>query len=517
MSEFRRGTLALSEVANTLSDKEWEQTQIKTFTKWCNLYLAKRGLEIHNIATDFDNGIKLINLLEVISDSKLGKYNRTPKMKINEIANLNLAHEFLKNFYAEVKIKVVPSPEQINQHDLKAILGLIWVLILRFSIADIDEGGLAAKEGLLLWCQRNTAGYEGVDPPGIQDFHRSWKTGLGFAALINKFRPDLLNYNDLDKSDPKHVLQVAFDVAQSRLNIPPLLDPEDIYGVEKPDEKSIMTYLAQYWKVFSADTKIYLATKRLNRAIARRLVNASMRDEYLAIAHEFLDKTDHEVKILEAKVYGDSFDTLRNQYFDFEEFKVTLKSHLLSLKIRAESAYHGLAAKLQSEKFPPYDAPAGQSLADLNAKFDYMLSLEVPYEAGLTSALTELFRGTFAHFDKNKTNSISRDELQACFSSLSLELTPADADKIFGEIHEIPFEKFVGCMMERLVDSSDSHQILEACKIVSREKLYVDAGDLSSALGVREFEWVRNAGCNFEGDENSIDVNRLTEAVFAPL
>lgn len=517
MEEGRRQTTALGAVAATLSDKEWEQTQIKTFTKWCNLHLAKRRMDIDNIKTDFSDGIKLINLLEVISDSSLGKYNKAPKMKIHQIANLNTVHEFLKKFYHDVNIKVVPGPEQINEQDLRAILGLIWVLILRFSIADIDEGGLAAKEGLLLWCQRNTAGYPGVDPPGIENFHTSWKSGLGFAALINKFRPDLLDYNALNKSDPMSVLQHSFAVAQSKLGIPPLLDPEDIHNVDKPDEKSIMTYLAEYWKVFSADTKIYLATKRLNRAINRRLINISMREEFLHLAHDLEHRISHELDVLGAKQFGTSFDQLRNHYFDFEDYKVNTRPQLTSLKVRVDAAFTALALKLQTEKFPAYVPPQGLSPNDLSARLDHLISLEAPYEAELTLALTALFRSTFEVFDKNKTNTISRDELQACFSSLSFELTPADADKIFGEGKEIQFEQFVSLMMERLVDSSDSNQIKEACKIVSRDHAYVRADALQTALGPREMEWVLGSNTWHDGQEGCIDVDRLVEAVFSPL
>lgn len=70
--------------------------------------------------------------------------------------------------------------EDVVDGNRKIILGLIWTLILRFTISDINEEGMTAKEGLLLWCQRKTACYEEVE---VRDFSGSWNDGLALYVL----------------------------------------------------------------------------------------------------------------------------------------------------------------------------------------------------------------------------------------------------------------------------------------------------------------------------------------------
>merc|ERR1711887_502434 len=265
-----------------LLDPAWEKQQRKTFTAWVNSHLRKAGTQIENIEEDFRNGLKLMLLLEVISGETLQKPDRG-KMRFHKIANVNKALDFI----ASKGVKLVSiGAEEIVDGNVKMTLGMIWTIILRFAIQDISVEEMTAKEGLLLWCQRKTAPYKNVN---VQNFHMSWRDGLAFCALIHRHRPDLIpNWNDLRRDDPITNLNLAFDLAEKHLDIPKMLDAEELVEMAKPDERSVMTYVAAFYHALAGDQKAEQAANRIAKALQINQGNEALMDEYERLASDLL-------------------------------------------------------------------------------------------------------------------------------------------------------------------------------------------------------------------------------------
>jgi len=98
---------------------------------------------------------------------------------VQKFENVNLALSFIKG--RGIHMTNIGAEDFVDGNR-KIILGLIWTLILRFTISDINAEGLSAREGLLLWCQRKTACYEG--DVRVVDFSGSWNDGLALYVKL---------------------------------------------------------------------------------------------------------------------------------------------------------------------------------------------------------------------------------------------------------------------------------------------------------------------------------------------
>ena len=75
-----------------------------------------------------------------------------------------------------------------------------------------------------------------------------------FPFTVHKFRPELIQFDQLDPDDAFGNNELAFTVAEQHLGIPALLDPQDMVECELLDRLSILTYLSQFYQTFHGAT-----------------------------------------------------------------------------------------------------------------------------------------------------------------------------------------------------------------------------------------------------------------------
>ncbi|XP_017686174.1 PREDICTED: alpha-actinin-1 isoform X6 [Lepidothrix coronata] len=410
-----------------LLDPAWEKQQRKTFTAWCNSHLRKAGTQIENIEEDFRDGLKLMLLLEVISGERLAKPERG-KMRVHKISNVNKALDFI----ASKGVKLVSiGAEEIVDGNVKMTLGMIWTIILRFAIQDISVEETSAKEGLLLWCQRKTAPYKNVN---IQNFHISWKDGLGFCALIHRHRPELIDYGKLRKDDPLNNLNTAFDVAEKYLDIPKMLDAEDIVGTARPDEKAIMTYVSSFYHAFSGAQKVsqdpklppqstpdiigtlrpdekaimtYVscyyhafsgaqkaetAANRICKVLAVNQENEQLMEDYEKLASDLLEWIRRTIPWLENRAPENTMQAMQQKLEDFRDYRRLHKPPKVQEKCQLEINFNTLQTKLRLSNRPAFMPSEGKMVSDINNAWGGLEQAEKGYEEWLLNEIRRLER-----------------------------------------------------------------------------------------------------------------------------
>ncbi|KIK94047.1 hypothetical protein PAXRUDRAFT_478545 [Paxillus rubicundulus Ve08.2h10] len=362
-----------------------DSTQERTFCKWLNTKLEANGYPpMHSLVHDLSDGVRLIQLMEIMGDTSLGRYNKNPRMRVQKAENVNKALEFIRQ--RGVKLTNI-GPEDIMDGNLKLILGMIWTLVLRFTIADISEEGLSAKEGLLLWCQRKTGPYKEVD---VQDFSVSWSDGLPLCALIHCHRPDLLDYDKLDKSDRHGNTRLAFQVAADHLGIPQLLEVEDLCDSDRPDERSVMTYIASFFHAFSTMDQAETVSRRVEKFAELMQSVWTSRNDYERRARNLLRALAEVQERWAASKFTGTYSDAKEQSAAFTTYKHTTKRTWVTERQDVVTLFGNIQTKLRTYGLKEYAPPPGLAPWDLDHGWNELLNSEAKRSRSINAQIRQI-------------------------------------------------------------------------------------------------------------------------------
>lgn len=266
-------------------DRAWEDVQEKAFTHWVNNILSARNLpKVEDLRASFSDGITLVHFVELLCDSKLkSKWSHTATKRIHKIENSHLCLEFLKKKGVESKYLTISSEDFVDGN-LKLVLGFLWMLFRKFSMArtmgveDVDS----TTEALLNWCRKTTSGYKDVN---IQSFKTGFNSGNAFLALVHAYNNDLTNYEEYIASNSSYeILETSFLLAEKHMGVPQLLNIKEVLD-GTIDDRSLVLYLSLYYNAFvSADERNKIESE--SNSIKHQITELKTMMEDLTQKHE---------------------------------------------------------------------------------------------------------------------------------------------------------------------------------------------------------------------------------------
>ncbi|KAJ8275253.1 hypothetical protein COCON_G00098780 [Conger conger] len=236
-------------------------------------------LVVNDLFEDIKDGVMLLALLEILSGQKLPCEQGRQLKRIHWVSNIGTALKFLEG--RRIKLVNINSTDIVDGRP-SIVLGLVWTIILYFQIEELTSNlpalqALSGSSSSVDSMASSETGSPPVKRKVITKFQGNAKKALlrwvQFTAATcsledgdrgDELRGKLAQRGGVPLGDPRHPAGAGGHGARAPPDQPPepggglligreraghprLLDPEDV-DVDKPDEKSIMTYVAQFLK-----------------------------------------------------------------------------------------------------------------------------------------------------------------------------------------------------------------------------------------------------------------------------
>jgi hypothetical protein len=223
-----------------------DDIQISSFLKFINHHLSlnktNENLSINDLVKDLSNGHVLIDLIEILSSTKLKReHGRT---RFHSLTNVQYVLDYLKLRMQHINI----SPHEIVQGNRKQILALLWIIIKIFNFPDFRfknkncfvENTLLGfgqdRSITLKWLNHILDNCLNNQQIFIQDFSlQTWTNGY-YLSLIIKYLIPLSNkyltlkcfdyLKELNSSNSEH-FQICLNLSNYCLNTITIIDYTD--------------------------------------------------------------------------------------------------------------------------------------------------------------------------------------------------------------------------------------------------------------------------------------------------
>jgi hypothetical protein len=218
------------------------------------------------------------------------------------------------------------------------------------------------------------------------------------------------------------------------LGIPRLLDVEDLL-CEKPDERSVMTQVSEYWQKFSKQDTKEVAARRAAKFLAFTKSLNQLQHDYEELARSLLEWVNTSANKFGAPDFGSSITDAERVLDEVRQFILSEKPQKSAEKMDLESKFALIQTELKVNGRPAWVCPVELAPDAIDAAFDELWTAEKSYakqarenrfkfvtkeESKLSEEKVKEFSESFKYFDKDGDNQMTRDEFKAACSALSI-------------------------------------------------------------------------------------------------
>lgn len=177
------------------------------------------------------------------------------------------------------------------------------------------------------------------------------------CALLDIHRPDLIDYEKLDKNDHRGNMQLAFNIAAKEIGIPDLLDVDDVCDVAKPDERSLMTYIAYWFHAFSQMERVENAGRRVEKFVTNMQGAWGMQNAFEKRMQALLEEIRNQRQEWATSTFTGTYLDAKDQLNQFSFYKTSLKRKWVAEKSDLAALLGNIKTKMSTYKLRPYEPP----------------------------------------------------------------------------------------------------------------------------------------------------------------
>jgi len=272
--------------------------------------------------------------------------------------------------------------------------------------------------------------------------------------------------------------------------------------MKNPDEKSVMTYVSEYYHRLSEYEKGLAFHNKVKQFIQLVKNLNELRDFYGFDAPRLSQWIDLKTAEYSKMDYKNDLDTCKNELNKLASYWAGEKTDKIGLKYTLQGKYQNAQALLKANNMPKYVAPADSEPEIIDAKWDELERVENHRAETLRAQLRKHFDEMFRKFDKNKSGKLNLNEFKALLTSLGYKLSDAEIENLFNKatdteegMRAIPFDAFLEFMMEYISTTDGPEDLKKGFKHVSGQKDFSVESDLKT-LGLSEevWDWVITGG-----------------------